>query len=557
MKKKCPLCNKLIEVDDKPKSSIVEIKCPKCDGNLVLFSKHKIRIEGKNHIRVKCSSCEKFFLHEISRDFSNSFQILSHLHQNCPMCSTPIVIKGILQNNGQESFLYADIDTFAVFPSAYYVIAVKQPFNRISRKQFPNISAAKLELKKLLDLPDDTILREMKRHDDYKTVSESIHSYIVSNLEEAEKILPTDFSVMYASCNLLAKTEKRGSFLCLIETLISLTNLVKDVCGKAAITDSVIRDLDKIPSEIPYKWKDDLRTWQSFPPYNIFSSFYNAPVFMDFGNLSGFHAQRHLYRPCNETDITQNFKDDLWYIDFGCIHPVKIIDYATRNMVKPDEVLNVLKNVGIPIFELEKENIDWHNYEDQFLALKLKEDALGFPAGRSIRHALGDESLAWKNTRKAILEKENYTCQICGYHTKETKYLHAHEVWETGPEPDVLRLTDIQLLCNRCHDCHHIGQFEMRNPMSTEPYDKLIMHMAKVNRCAPEVVYAYHKYRMDQLQKKRSEELQTRTERFRNAEHIVAVSESRTVRYVINHNVINREELLVALEKKGLAYNAK
>lgn len=546
-----------MEINDKQQSSITEIKCSKCDRNLLLFSTHTARLEGVNHIRVKCPSCEKYFLHEISRNYSKRFESFFHFHQSCPECETPVAISGILCNDGQGSVFDADIDTFAVFSSAYYVIAAKAPFHRMTRKQFATAPTAKAELTKLLNLPNENVLSKMKRYADYKTVSNSIRSYIVNAPEEAEKFLPTGFSIVYASCNLLAKTEKRGSFLRLLETLVALTNSVKDVCGKAAITDSVIGDLGNIPSEIPHKWSESLKTCQSFPGYNIFSSFYQAPIFMDFGNLAGFHAQRHLYSPHNEIEIIQTFKEDPWYMDFGCIHPVKIIEYATQNTVNPDVVIDVLKNAGVPIFELEKESIDWHDYENQFHTLKLKEDALGFPSGRSIRQALGNDSLAWKNTRKAALEREKYTCQICGYHTKETKYLHAHEVWEDGPEPDVLCLADIQLLCNRCHDCHHIGQLQMRTPMSTEPYDKLIMHMAKVNSCTPEVVYAYHKYRMEQIQKQHSEEIQTRVERFRNAEHIATVSEERTIRYVISCNVINREELLVALEKKGLVYNAK
>ena len=490
MKKKCPLCNKLIEVSDKQKSSIVEIKCPKCDGNLVLFSEYTLRIEGMNHARVKCPFCEKYFLHEISRNYSKRHQSFAHFHQNCPICDNPVVISGILCNDGQGSIFDADIDTFATFSSVYYIIAAKTPFNCISKEQFSTARAAKAELKKLLALPDDSILQRIKRHDDYKIVSEAIRSYIVSTPEDVEKLLPTGFSIIYSSDNLLAKKEKLGEFLCLLETLISITNLVKDVCGKAALTDSVIHDLDTIPSEIPYKWSKALRDCQSSPGYNLFDPFYQAPIFMDFGNLTGFRAERLLYRPHNEVEIIKTFKEDTWYKDFGCVHPVKIIGYATKNTVNSDIVVDVLNNAGIPIFELEKETINWHDYENQFGDLKLKEDALGFPAGRSIRQALGNESSAWKSTRKAMLEKQKYTCQICGYHTEETKYLHAHEVWAEGPESHVLCLADVQLLCNRCHDCKHIGQFLMRTPTDPEPYDRMIMHMAKVNNCSPKVIYA-------------------------------------------------------------------
>lgn len=554
MKKKCPLCNKLINVECHQASSIAEMKCPKCEGELLVFNDYTVRLEGKNHIRVKCLSCGKFFLHQISRNFSKRHQSFSHFHQTCPLCKTPVVVSGVLSNDGQGSITNAYIDTFSAFPSAQYIIAAKFPFNRISRGEFSTVKTAKAELKKLLALPDDSVLRKVKRHSDYKAVAESIHSYIVSRPEDAKKLVPEDFSIIFVSDNLLAKKELRGEFLRLLETLVSLTNSVKDVCGKAAITNSVINDLGNIPSEIPHKWSEDLRGCQSLPGYNMFNPLYEAAVFMDFENLSGFRAERHLYKPYNEAEIIQTFKEDLWYTDFGCVHPVRIIDYATKNMVNPDAVIDVLKNAKIPIFELEKESIDWHDYENQFHALKLKEDALGFPAGRSIRQALGNESPAWKNTRKAMLEKQNCTCQICGYHTEETKYLHAHEVWADGPEQGVLCLMDIQLLCNYCHDCKHIGQFLQRNPTNPEPYDRMIMHMAKVNNCLPEVIYAYHKYRIEQIQKHREEETQARLARHRQGENTPSVS---TVQYIINANVTNRAELLTALEKKELIYHDK
>lgn len=557
MKKKCPLCNKLIEVTDKQNSSVVEFKCPKCDGSLLLFTEYTSRVEGMDYVRVKCPSCEKYFLHEISRNYSKRFQSFAHFHQNCPMCEAPVVISGIMCNDGQGSIFDADIDTFASFSSAYYVIAAKPPFNCTSRRKLSTVWEAKAELKKLLSLPDDSVLQKIKRHDDYKTVSEAVQSYIVSRPEDAEKFLPTDFSVIYSSDNLLTKKEKRGGFLRLLELLISITDSVKDVCGKAAITDSVIHDLDTIPSEVPYKWSKNLRDCQSSPGYNIFDPFYQTPVFMDFGNLVGFQAERHLYKPYNEPEIIKTFKEDTWYMDYGCVHPVKIIDYATKNTVRPNAIIEVLTNAGIPIFELEKETIDWHDYENQFSSLKLTEDALGFPAGRSIRQALGNESSVWRNTRKAVLKKQKYTCQICGYHTEEIKYLHAHEVWAEGPEPDVLCLTDIQLLCNRCHDCKHIGQFLMRNPTNSEPYDRMIMHMAKVNACSPKVIYAYHKYRMEQMQKRREKEMIVRSTQYHQGEHTPPVVTCQTIRYIINSNVINRAELLTALEKKGLVYHNK
>lgn len=559
MKKKCPLCNKFIEVEDKPKSFITEMKCPKCDGELVVFTEssedddyYRIRVEGKNYIRVKCPACKKFFIHEIQRDFSDNVQSFDHFHQNCPLCNTSILIHGLIINdtNGTiRSIADAYIDTFAEFPSAHYIIAAKAPFNKVSNIQNSSSREAKNLLKSLLRLPDDRILSKRKRYDDYKLVSKNICSYIVSNPKDIEQFIPKDFSIIFASDNLLFTKEKKGDFFRLLKVLISMTNSVKDVCGKASITNSVINDLNNIPSEIPHKWVKDLETCQCFPGYNLFDPFYNAPIFIDFRKLNGFNAERHLYKVHNKTDIIQTFTKDPWYLDFGCIHPVNIINYAIKNIVNPDSVIDILTNAKIPIFELDKKNIDWHNYEHQFNTLKLKEDALDFAAGRSIRQALGNKSSVWINTRKIILEKQNYTCQICGYHTEEGKYLHAHEVWEKGPAQNVLCLVDIQLLCNRCHDCKHIGQFLMRKPTNLEHYDKMIMHMAKVNNCSPALIYAYHKYRIEQISKRQ-------ITKFKSQKNNFSVSTKQTVQYIINDNVVNKTELLVALEDNGLLYHA-
>lgn len=62
----------------------------------------------------------------------------------------------------------------------------------------------------------------------------------------------------------------------------------------------------------------------------------------------------------------------------------------------------------------------------------------------------------YKKWSRQIRERDNYTCQVCGLHTKEPNKLHAHhlESYDTHPELR-LELSNGITICNSCHNSFH------------------------------------------------------------------------------------------------------
>jgi len=65
--------------------------------------------------------------------------------------------------------------------------------------------------------------------------------------------------------------------------------------------------------------------------------------------------------------------------------------------------------------------------------------------------------------QKAILEKNNYTCQICGDNTRGK--LHAHHLWQKSKFPELMfEIRNGITLCKKCHKKIHKkkGRFDKR-----------------------------------------------------------------------------------------------
>lgn len=62
----------------------------------------------------------------------------------------------------------------------------------------------------------------------------------------------------------------------------------------------------------------------------------------------------------------------------------------------------------------------------------------------------------YKQWSLAVRERDNFTCQVCGTHTKESGKLHAHHLESYHTHPELrLELSNGVTLCNTCHNTFH------------------------------------------------------------------------------------------------------
>ncbi len=61
------------------------------------------------------------------------------------------------------------------------------------------------------------------------------------------------------------------------------------------------------------------------------------------------------------------------------------------------------------------------------------------------------KTAAWKQVRRLALERDGYTCQICG--TGQDLIVHHHEEADSGIDP--YDLANLETLCRRCHGRLH------------------------------------------------------------------------------------------------------
>jgi len=76
---------------------------------------------------------------------------------------------------------------------------------------------------------------------------------------------------------------------------------------------------------------------------------------------------------------------------------------------------------------------------------------------------------AWEIIRKTIYAIAGYRCEICDAKGKLT----CHEEWDFGPD-GIMRLKDLQCLCELCHHIKHLNMFGHRR--------ELLAHYFEVNR---------------------------------------------------------------------------
>ena len=65
---------------------------------------------------------------------------------------------------------------------------------------------------------------------------------------------------------------------------------------------------------------------------------------------------------------------------------------------------------------------------------------------------LGLEELKWSILRKAVLKRDDYTCQDCGHRWLQGMHVHHRVFRSQGGEDEKANLTT---LCRRCHQNRH------------------------------------------------------------------------------------------------------
>ena len=93
----------------------------------------------------------------------------------------------------------------------------------------------------------------------------------------------------------------------------------------------------------------------------------------------------------------------------------------------------------------------------------------------------------WNKIRNAIYERQDNKCAICGaIKGVDCKRLNAHELWEYDDKNHIQKLADIVALCDKCHNCIHIGRTEQVAKQLNDPsiMEDIINHYTKINNCS-------------------------------------------------------------------------
>ncbi|MCZ2259849.1 HNH endonuclease [Sporosarcina sp. G11-34] len=119
--------------------------------------------------------------------------------------------------------------------------------------------------------------------------------------------------------------------------------------------------------------------------------------------------------------------------------------------------------------------------EYEYFTLKIEAKPNLF-SGSSVRKAISPY-LWGKKIRPQVLKDCNYTCQICGFQPGKDEYrnVHVHEIEEFDFENVVIILKGLDLICQKCHQFHHIVRMYKVN--TKEQIDDLILHFQQVNEC--------------------------------------------------------------------------
>ena len=78
-------------------------------------------------------------------------------------------------------------------------------------------------------------------------------------------------------------------------------------------------------------------------------------------------------------------------------------------------------------------------------------------------------SVRWKRFRKYMIEKVNYTCELCGtrYYGERKKILHVHHLNDSIYTYDDFNENNFRVLCSACHDM--VEKIIIKNNKNTLP----------------------------------------------------------------------------------------
>ena len=146
-----------------------------------------------------------------------------------------------------------------------------------------------------------------------------------------------------------------------------------------------------------------------------------------------------------------------------------------------------------------------------------------------------------KNEMLNILFEEEY-----GFLPKKPTSLS----WKV--EKNIVELTDIELICADCHACKHRNQFAVYRVMEGASglvygiprADFLTIHLMRVNNVTKEVIYAYRKELLKELD-------EFEKQRIRNY-NFESKDEEIEYKYVIDENIPLKEEIEAVLREKQL-----
>ncbi len=86
------------------------------------------------------------------------------------------------------------------------------------------------------------------------------------------------------------------------------------------------------------------------------------------------------------------------------------------------------------------------------MKLMTGEKALNWQGGISRAYKTGYNSIQYKEWRKNIFERDDYTCQDCGIHASEIGYLTAHHIKSWSEYPELrFEISNGITLCEKCH----------------------------------------------------------------------------------------------------------